>query len=119
MFSARFRAPPCPRKGLRPPEMTVPQTDSGFNELFSARASGHRALRKGAQMRQNLPTRRMRPHPDLEQLKRQAKALLRVFAAGEPVATAEVDAHYNRADTSTFALHDAQLVIARRHGFGS
>ena len=25
MCSARFRAPPCPRKGLRPPEMNVLQ----------------------------------------------------------------------------------------------
>ena len=24
MFSARFRAPPCPRKGLRPPEDCSP-----------------------------------------------------------------------------------------------
>jgi hypothetical protein len=34
-------------------------------------------------MKQKLPTRRMREHPDLEQLKRQAKELLREFAAGE------------------------------------
>ena len=32
-------------------------------------------------MKQNLPTRRMREHPDLEQLKRQAKELLHAFAA--------------------------------------
>ena len=34
-------------------------------------------------MKEKLPTRRMRQHPDLEQLKRQAKDLLRRFHAGE------------------------------------
>ena len=43
-------------------------------------------------MKQNLPTRRMRAHPDLAQLKRQAKELLSGFAAGDPAAAAEVKA---------------------------
>jgi len=70
-------------------------------------------------VKQNLPTRKMREHPDLEQLKRQAKELLRGFAAGEAEAAAEVNAHYRAPDASTFALHDAQLVIARSYGFES
>lgn len=70
-------------------------------------------------MKQKLPTRRMREHPDLEQLKRQAKKLLRGFAGGEADATKEVNAHYCTADASKFALHDAQLVIARSYGFES
>ena len=70
-------------------------------------------------MKQKLPTRRMREHPDLEQLKRQAKELLRGFAAAEAAAVAEVHAHYRAADTEAFALHDAQLVIARSYGFDS
>lgn len=70
-------------------------------------------------MKQKLPTRRMREHPDLEQLKRQAKKLLRGFAGGEADATTEVNAHYRTADASKFALHDAQLVIARSYGFES
>jgi hypothetical protein len=37
----------------------------------------------------------MREHPDLEQLKRQSKALLRGFVAGEAKAAAEVNAHYH------------------------
>ena len=61
----------------------------------------------------------MREHPDLEQLKRQAKELLRGFAAGDAKAVAEVNAHYRAADASKFALHDAQLVIARSYGFDS
>jgi ankyrin repeat protein len=70
-------------------------------------------------VKQKLPTRRMREHPDLDQLKRQAKELLRGFAAGEAPAVAEVNAHYRAADTSGFALHDAQFVIARSYGFDS
>lgn len=70
-------------------------------------------------MKPNLPTRRMREHPDLEQLKRQAKELLRGFIAGDPAAVAEVNAHYRAADPSNFALHDALLVIARSYGFES
>src|SRR6266478_6073691 len=75
--------------------------------------------RKGAQLKQNLPTRRMRSHPDLEQLKRQAKELLRGFSVGEAGAVADVNAHYRAVDPSKFALHDAQLVIARSYGFDS
>jgi ankyrin repeat protein len=67
----------------------------------------------------SLPTRQLREHPDLDQLKRQAKELLAAFQAGQPVITAEVNAHYRGADAATFALHDAQLVIARAYGFDS
>ncbi len=70
-------------------------------------------------MKQKLPTRRMRQHPDLEQLKRQAKELQQGFLAGEAAAIAEVDMHYRAANPSKFALHDAQLVIARSYGFES
>lgn len=70
-------------------------------------------------MKQKLPTRRMREHPDLEQLKRQAKELLNGFAKGNVTAASEIHAHYDRADAATFALHDAQLVVARSYGFDS
>ena len=70
-------------------------------------------------MKPNVPARRMREHPDLEQLKRQAKELLRGFVAGDSEAVAEVHAHYRAADPSKFALHDAQLVVARSYGFES
>ena len=70
-------------------------------------------------MSRTLPTRRMHEHPDLDQLKRQAKELLRAFRADEPEATAEVQTHYTGADRATFALHDAQLVLARGYGFES
>jgi len=65
------------------------------------------------------PTRTLRPRPDLAQLKRQARELLDAFRAGDPDAATEVRAHYRQADASSFALHDAQLVMARAHGFDS
>jgi ankyrin repeat protein len=68
---------------------------------------------------ESLPTRAFREHTDLGQLKRQAKELLEAFRAGEAAATSEVNAHYRDADRNTFALHDAQLVIARAYGFAS
>lgn len=58
-------------------------------------------------------------HDDLNQLKRQAKDLLKQFRAADPDAVAEVDRLYRGADRATFALHEAQLVVARRHGFES
>lgn len=56
---------------------------------------------------------------NLEQLKHQAKDLLRAYQAGDSAAIAQVKAHYHDADPETFALHDAQLVIARAQGFQS
>jgi ankyrin repeat protein len=70
-------------------------------------------------VKQKLPTRRLREHPNLEQLRRQAKELLSGFMKGDAAAVAEINAHYDTADTTTFALHDAQLVIALSYGFDS
>jgi len=61
----------------------------------------------------------MREHPDLDQLKRQAKELLDAFRGGDTKAAAEVTAHFRNANPGTFALHDAQLVLARAYGFPS
>ena len=67
----------------------------------------------------SLPTRTLLPHQDLRQLRRQAKQLLAGFIRGDGAAVAEVTAHYRGAAAATFALHDAQLVIARAYGFES
>jgi ankyrin repeat protein len=69
--------------------------------------------------RQQPPTRTLPTDPDLAQLKRQAKELLKAYAAGEADAITEVHAHYRRADAAAFALHDAHLVLARSYGFDS
>jgi ankyrin repeat protein len=70
-------------------------------------------------MKQKLSIRRMREHPDLEQLKRQSKELLVDFRAADAAAVNEVTALYDGPQHATFALHDAQLVIARSYGFDS
>src|SRR5262245_61894060 len=75
--------------------------------------------RKELIVNRSLPTRSLRAHPDLQQLRRQAKELLQAFISGEENAVAEVKAHYRDADPATFALHDAQLVLARAYGFES
>ena len=70
-------------------------------------------------MSTRLPTRKLSDRPDLDQLKRQAKELLGAFHAQDADAVAEIGAHYHGADAATFALHDAQLVLARAYGFDS
>jgi ankyrin repeat protein len=70
-------------------------------------------------MNANLPARHLPERPDLDQLKRQAKELLAGFAVREASAQAEVRQYYRGADPETFALHDAQLVLARAYGFDS
>ena len=64
-------------------------------------------------------SRTLRDKPDLIQLKRQAKELLQAYAAGDAGAAAEVNAHYHGANPASFALHEAQLVLARSYGFDS
>jgi len=65
------------------------------------------------------PSRTLPPHPRFDQLKRQAKELLDAFRVGDATAVAEVAAHYRGAESTAFALHDAQLVLARVYGFDS
>jgi hypothetical protein len=70
-------------------------------------------------VKKSLPTRVLPKHPDLNQLKRQAKELLDAVRAGEPDAVSEAAARYPGADPQKFALHHAQLVLARAYGFHS
>ena len=72
-------------------------------------------------MSKSLPSR-----PNLEQLKTQAKELLKQFLAGQPEAVARVrEFHPDFArsfaggNAKPFRLNDAQLVIAREYGFAS
>jgi hypothetical protein len=63
------------------------------------------------------PTRAMRDNPDIDQLKRQARELLEAYRAQSPDTIIEVAAHHRTATPETFALHDAQFVLARSYGF--
>ncbi|MGE3174979.1 MAG: ankyrin repeat domain-containing protein [Planctomycetota bacterium] len=67
------------------------------------------------------------PRPDLDQLKRQARELLRRYRAGDPAAFARFRAALPAARTRgdeqlramNLRLHDAQSCLAREHGFSS
>src|SRR5690349_10291263 len=66
------------------------------------------------------------PRPNLDQLKRQAKDLLESARRNEPGARARfralpafASASDETLDRTSLALHDAQSVIAREHGFHS
>ncbi len=65
------------------------------------------------------PTRRLPKQPSLEQLRKQAKDLLAQYRAGDPSAVAEVQQFERRPDPATFALNDAQRVLARAYGYES
>lgn len=56
--------------------------------------------------------------PSLEQLRKQAKDLLRAHRAGAAAATARLAAHHPRPE-EPLKLAGAQLVLAREHGFPS
>ena len=61
---------------------------------------------------------RLPPRPSLEQLRKQAKDLLKDFRAGDGTAVARVQTVLPRlSDPADFALADAQFVLAREYGF--
>src|SRR5262245_21729690 len=63
-----------------------------------------------------MPVRRLPVRPDLEQLHRQAKELLRAIHAGDADAIAELREHHPESiDPSAAKLFDAQLVLARSY----
>jgi hypothetical protein len=57
------------------------------------------------------------PDPSLEQLRKQAKDLLRLLQRGDPAARARLDAR--KPGIGTPVLADVQLVLAREYGFDS
>lgn len=65
-----------------------------------------------------MPVRQLCDVPNLEHLRKQAKALRRRFLAGEPEALALV-AEFLPRPPAPFGLADAQLVTARMYGFAS
>ena len=63
-----------------------------------------------------MPVRRLPVRPDLDQLHRQAKELLRAIHAGDENAIAELREHHPESiDPATAKLADAQLVLARSY----
>ena len=80
-------------------------------------------LKKEIVMPKNLsypaPTRRLPQHPNLDQLRKQAKDLLEQYRSGNPEAMAEVQRFERNPDSAAFALHDAQRILARAYGYES
>jgi hypothetical protein len=68
-------------------------------------------------MENSMVTRTLPDHADLSQLRAQAKELKRAYAGGNPAAQARALAVLPGAGDE-IQLRDAQLVIAREHGFG-
>src|SRR5579864_4683528 len=68
-----------------------------------------------------MPEKELPARPNLEQYKKQAKDLVRDYRAGDPAALRRVHRHHPRFSTNLqhVPLTDAQLVIAREHGFES
>ena len=72
-----------------------------------------------------MPDRTLPDHPNLEQYKKQAKELSRDVATGLPSALARMHRHHPRLRNSAsdrpdaITLADAQLVLAREHGYES
>jgi ankyrin repeat protein len=63
-----------------------------------------------------MPVRHLPVRPDLDQLKHQAKDLLRAIHAGDPAAIAELrEFHPEPIDSAGAKLADAQLVLARSY----
>src|SRR5688500_13325105 len=106
----------CPREGPSPPE---PVRQSQLRSSFSPDTRTGATV-KGDPMSD--PTSRLPARPSLEQLRKRAKDLLRAARAGDPAATARfrgTDPRWVSADPASAILADAQLVIAREHGFRS
>jgi hypothetical protein len=69
-----------------------------------------------------MPDKALPARPNLEQYKKQAKDLARDASAGDPDALKRVQQYHPRftdGENRRVALTDAQLVIAREHGFDS
>ena len=63
-----------------------------------------------------MPLLHLPVRPDLDQLKHQAKDLLRAIRAGDPDALADLAEHHPKAiDPASARLADAQLVLARKY----
>ena len=70
-------------------------------------------------MKPSLPTRKLPERPDLDYLKRQAKELLDCFSRRRDRRRRGREPFYHDADAAPFALHHAQLVLARSYGYDS
>jgi hypothetical protein len=70
-----------------------------------------------------MPTRKLPDRPSLENLRKQAKGLLKALRAGDPAAVARIEEFHPRGSRTLardeLGLADAQLVVAREYGLKS
>lgn len=67
----------------------------------------------------SVPSRHLPQHPNLEQLRKQAKDLLEQYRSGDSAAIAEIQQFERASNPATFALNDAQRILARAYGYQS
>ena len=63
------------------------------------------------------PTRSLPAKPNLLQLRKQAKQLLKSYKAGQTAAIQEVQRFEQSPNQEAFSLADAQRILARAYGF--
>ncbi len=66
-----------------------------------------------------MPEKQLPVRPNMEQYKKQAKELARACREGDADALSRLRAHHPQPPEGRVALSDAQLVLAREHGFAS
>lgn len=66
-----------------------------------------------------MPAKQLPVRPDLDQYRKQAKELARACHSGDGDALTRLRAHHPQPPTGRVALSDAQLVLAREHGYES
>lgn len=66
-----------------------------------------------------MDARPLPPHPNLDQYKKQAKELLKAWKAGDAGALQRVHRFHPRRAEARPALSEAQMIVAREHGFES
>jgi hypothetical protein len=113
-FAARIRTHPVRGQGRAHLSFSLVQLQSSFSPMC-----GRGRYRKEIVMSDS--TSRLPARPSLEQLRKQAKELLRDFRAGDTAAEGRLSAVIPRltdpAQSDDLTLADAQFVLAREYGF--
>src|SRR5437762_8375192 len=112
MLNAGVQDASHPRAGPSPPGFS--ETSRGSHEPPYAR---RKRTTGASQRRLVMPARELPVRPDLDQLKHQAKDLLRALHDGEPSAVSDLARYHGEPiEPSRAKLTDAQLVLARGYG---
>ncbi|MYK99816.1 MAG: hypothetical protein F4014_13760 [Gemmatimonadetes bacterium] len=114
LMSVAHRGVSIPRKR--------PSLPDPFRNLRIRESLSSPKMRNRSAMERNSPMkdpRTLPQHPDLDQLKTQARELLKAYRSGDTKAAQSFAAHPRTIDPTAVKLADAQLVLAREYGFSS